>query len=174
MSYKIPKPKKEKPIFIKEPYGLPQDLTPTGTFKVEKEEKKDPKKLFLEEIKKKDTITEKEISLIKRRLNDGTYKSDEVYEMIGEDGKALTSEQQEKGKAWLMDKWKSSTGKERENNPFGYREQEILDKFKGIRLKEFYDAGNYGFHNYTPYYEVEGNETSFEYVVKGGEVSILG
>jgi len=34
MSYKV---KKEKLVYIKEPYGLPQDLTPTGTFKVKDE-----------------------------------------------------------------------------------------------------------------------------------------
>ena len=60
--------------------------------------KKDSKKLFLEDIKNKDTISEQEVLLIKRRLNDGTYTSQEVYDVLGEDGKKLTPEQNKKGK----------------------------------------------------------------------------
>lgn len=83
-------------------------------------------------------------------------------------------EQQEKGKRWLMDKWKSPTGKVRENNPFGYREEQILEKFEEIKLKDFYDDGNKYFKNYVPLYEVSGNDTTMEYYVKGGQPSIVG
>lgn len=166
MTYKIKNPDEEitgtrKDVFIeKNPYLL--------------NKKQDKKKLFLEDLKNKDTITEQELLLIKRRLNDGTYTSHEVYEAIGEDGKALTPEQTEKGFVWLKNKGWGKTGKERENSPFRYREEEILNKFSGIRIKEFYDSGRGDFHNYIPLYEVEGNNTSFEYYVQGGEISIVG
>lgn len=163
MAYKIKKEKEKKNLDeLKE------------SFEVPKEQKKDKKQLFLEDVKNKDTITESEVLLLKRRLNDGTYTSKDVYEALGEDGKQLTPEQTEKGKSWLMNKWKSPSGVERKNNPFGYREQEILEKFEGIKIKDFYDVGNYGNHYYEPYYEVEGNNTSFEYYNKAGEPTILG
>lgn len=127
-----------------------------------------------EELKEKDTLTEQEINLVKRRLNDGTYTISEVNEMLGGDGKKLTTEQQEKGRKWLMDKWKSPTGKERKDNPFGYREQEVLEKFEGIRLYSFYDAGRGDFHNYIPYYSVDGDDSAFEYYADYKGVHILG
>jgi hypothetical protein len=133
------------------------------------------KKLFLQEIKDKGEITEKELLLVKRRLNDGTYDSKEVYDtLIGDDGLKLTQEQQDKGKTWLYNKGFTSKGETRENSPFGYREEEIMKNYSGIRLKDFYDAGHVGFKNYVPLYEVEGNDTSFEYYVTGGEISIVG
>ena len=157
-----------------QPHSVSHATTYEGYSIENKEKKKDSKKLFLEEVKDKDTISEKEVLLIKRRLNDGTYNSEEVYESLGEDGKKLTPEQQEKGKSWLMNKWKSPTGKERTNSPFGTREEEILSNVREIRIKEFHDAGSYGFKNYTPYYEVRSNDGDyFRYIVKGGEVSIL-
>lgn len=173
MTYKI---KKEKPIYIKEPYGLPQDLTPTGTFKVEKKIKKDKKKLFLEEIKKKDTITEQEILLIKRRLNDGTYSIADINEITN---KKLTSEQTKKGLAWLKNKGWGKTGKERSTTPYGYREENVIKSFEKIELIDFNDNVNYtqaqmGIHNYQPVYAVIGKEGRFEYYTELGEPKIIG
>lgn len=41
----------------------------------------------------------------------------------------LTPEQNEKGYKWLMNQWKTPTGKIRKNNPFRQREQSILRHF---------------------------------------------
>ena len=133
--------------------------------------KKDSKKVFLEKIKNKGEITEQEILLIKRRLNDGTYKYENIKPLF-EDGEGLklTQEQQDKGKAWLLDKWKSPTGKVRENSPYGYREEKILSENHELRLKDFYDDARGDYHYYSPYYEIGG----MEYYVKGGEIQILG
>jgi hypothetical protein len=133
--------------------------------------KKDSKKVFLEEIKNKGEITEQELLLIKRRLNDGTYKYSDVKPLF-EDGEGLklTPEQSAKGKAWLLDKWKTPTGKVRENSPFGYREEKILEEEHEMYLKDFYDDARGDYHNYYPYYEIGG----MEYYVKGGEIQILG
>ena len=93
------------------------------------------------------------------------------------DGYELTAEQTKKGLDWLMDKWKSPTGVERKNNPFSEREYALLEKFKEIRLIDFYDSGNAYFKAYLPVYEVIGNDDSFEYHVdfsKAGKIAIIG
>jgi hypothetical protein len=146
------------------------------SFAVKEEKEKAKKNLFLQEIKDRGEITEKELLLVKRRINDGTYTSKEAYDMlIGDnDGIKLTSDQQQKGYKWLYNKGFTSKGETRENSPFGYREEEILKNYSGIRLKDFYDAGHQDFKNVTPLYEVEGNDTSFEYYYHNGEVSIVG
>jgi hypothetical protein len=86
----------------------------------------------------------------------------------------LSEEQVQKGKDWLMDQWKSPKGAERKNNPFGYREQDILDNFSTITFNGYYDAGNRYHSSYLPLYLVSGNETTFEYYVSGGQIKIIG
>lgn len=59
-----------------------------------------------------------------------------------------------------MNLYKTPTGKERKNNPFGYREMNILDNYKGERFQfvGFYDAGNGWFRNFLPIYQLNGME----------------
>lgn len=142
-----------------------------GIAKIENK-KQEQKKLFLEDIKKRGTITEKEILLVKRRLNEGTYKDADVTDLYGLN---LTIEQNTKGFNWLFDKWKSAkTGKERKDNPYGYREEEALRTFKKLKFNGFTNISTYGeFKNYVPLYRVEG-DTNFEYYVQGGKISITG
>jgi hypothetical protein len=125
---------------------------------------------------KKDTWTEQELNLAKRRLNDKKVSQNQLFEKEnGEwENKKLTTEQQQKGKAWLMDKWKSPTGIERKDNPFGQREQAVLENFESIELKGFYDAGNANHSWYVPLYEVNGDNTSFEYYYAGDKINIVG
>jgi hypothetical protein len=110
MTYEY-KPTKTSETAIGKIYQMRMEGRKDPAFLLNKEVKKDKNKLFLEDIKNKDTITEKEVLLIKRRLNDKTYNIQEVNDALGDEGKALTPEQNEKGKAWLMNKWKSPTGK---------------------------------------------------------------
>jgi hypothetical protein len=149
-------------------YNVPKE----NLFKVESKKQKE-KKLFLMNIQEKGEITEQELLLIKRRLNDGTYKYEDVqplFELNDGQGLRLTPEQSAKGKAWLFDKWKTPTGKVRENSPFGYREEELLEGEHEFYLKDFYDDGNVYHKHYEPYYDYGG----MEYYVKGGEIQILG
>lgn len=118
------------------------------------------------------SLTERDVNLLKRRLNDGSLKITQVH--FPEDGFRLTKDQNDKGYRWLMNLWKSPTGRERSNSPYGYRETDILEKFEEIRLIDFYDAGNYIFHFYVPFYEVIGNNNGFQYAVYGGKINILG
>lgn len=123
------------------------------------------------------TLTESEIQLVKTRMNSNKVKmSDYTFRDGGYD---LTPSQVEKGRKYLLDLWKTPSGQERKNNPFGYREQRALETFETIRLIDWYPAENYymvqaGIHNYQPYYEVVGKEQDFQYTVVGGEVQILG
>lgn len=92
------------------------------------------------------------------------------------DGLSLSTEQVNKGLTWLNNLWMSPTGKERKNNPFGYREQAVLeDKTATISMYGYYDAGN-AYHSWNvPIYLVSSKtQGTFEYIVKGGEISIIG
>lgn len=121
-----------------------------------------------------DVITEREINLLNRRLNaEGRDTLDYNLRKNNYD-LALTDEQERKALAWLNNQWKTSTGKERKNNPFGYREEQILDNATDVTFVEFYNAGNAYIDYFLPMYRVYSNDGSFEYYVQGGKISIVG
>ena len=88
--------------------------------------------------------------------------------------------QTKKGYDWLMNKWKTPRGVERKNNPFGLREQEILDDFGHFELKEYINNVNAyqsqaGINNYQPVWEVVSKGgSSFEYYMEMGLPKIIG
>ena len=127
-------------------------------------------------IMETNTITEKEINLIKMRMNNDKVDeaTQEVIDYIWENSPQLTPDQNKKGIDYLRNLWKSPTGKERTNNPFGYREQDTLETFEYFELRGFYDAGNRYRKFYVPLYTCVGKDSSFEYAFYGGEVNILG
>jgi hypothetical protein len=128
-------------------------------------------------IRKTNTITEREVALIMRRLNSGKddKETKDIVDYIWDNKPSLTSEQNKKGFDFLYDLWKSPSGKERKNNPFGYREQEVLENFEGFDLSGFYNASRYGQRPYyIPQYIANGKDGSFEYYYSNGEVSIIG
>ena len=132
-------------------------------------------------------ITEKQINLIGRRLNAGSpiQKSESerpdlgiLHEYAIEEGLKIEQAQTEKGLAWLMNLWKTPAGKERKNNPYGYREQDVLEHFDHFEYCGHYDRGN-AYHSwYAPLYRVVAKDGesfgSFEYFVQGGEIQIVG
>lgn len=86
----------------------------------------------------------------------------------------LSDKQNKKGIVFLLNQWKTPNGKDRKNNPFGYREQKILENFSHFTLSGFYDAGNSYVTFYIPIYSCwskDGN--GFEYYYNG-EVNIIG
>lgn len=85
----------------------------------------------------------------------------------------VTEEQSAKGYKWLMNLYKTPTGKERKNNPFGYREMNILDNYKGERFQfvGFYNNGNRWRDYYIPIYSLCGMEY---YVNSEGSIQIVG
>ena len=129
-----------------------------------------------ENMMKTNTISEKEINLIKLRMNNDKVDeaTQEAIDYIWDEMPELTPDQDKKGIDYLRNLWKSPTGKERTNNPFGYREQEALENFSHFALRGFYDAGNRYNKFYVPLYVCFGKDTSFEYYVYGGSISIVG
>jgi hypothetical protein len=121
------------------------------------------------------TITESELIALKSFINSNkdAFKVLDAAIWAKEEGLTLTPEQNSKGYDFLMDCWRSPSGKERKNNPFGYREEAILEKFTHFTLKGFYDAGNCYRSYYLPLYECHGNNNSFEYYYNG-KVNIIG
>lgn len=119
-------------------------------------------------IEKNGFITEKEINLLKRRANAGDKEAANFWPCV-----PVTYEQSLKAFNWLMNQYKTPRGVERKNNPFGYREMQIIDTWNcetdRATFQGFYDAGSYGFHNYVPCYEFGG----MEYYVCGG-IQIVG
>jgi hypothetical protein len=123
-------------------------------------------------------ITENQINLIKRRLNSGKDDSelDDLVEYIIDNSPKLSNEQNKKGYEFLMNLWKSPTGKERKNSPFGYREQSVLENFEYFELAGFYTI--YGIGS-IPVYNVIGKSSntsfsgSFKYYYDG-KVNIIG
>ena len=126
---------------------------------------------LLKEISKREIITEKEINLIKNRSN-RLQKDLFDYDI---DPIEVTSEQTEKGLKWLLNQYQTPKGQIRKNNPFGYREIEVLKSenpkayFNGL-----YNAGNHFRVFYVPIYEYVSDKGSFEYYVSGGEINIIG
>lgn len=125
---------------------------------------------LIKSIEEKGIITEREILLLKRRANNGDRDAANFYpdcDRVIE----VTDEQSEKSFKWLYNLYKTPTGKERKNNPFGYREMDILDNYKGERFTfvGFYDAGNRFYSYYIPIYEINGMEYYYN-----GEIHIVG
>lgn len=132
----------------------------------------------VKDIESRGYITENELNTIKHRLNHGKFDANQLDKLVAV-GK-ITPEQTQKGLDWLKDQWKTPFGVERKNNPFGYREEQIIENFDHFTFEGFYEMANYeavkmGIHNYVPLYEVHARDgSSFQYYVNGGEVSIVG
>lgn len=117
-----------------------------------------------------ETITFKEVKLLMRRKNAG---KDVDFSKFWDGEVRLTDPEQ--GISYLLDQWKTPNGKERKNNPFGYREQHVLENFSHFEFKGGYDMGNRHFDYHVPLWVVVAKDgSSFEYYMKGGEVNIVG
>jgi len=123
-------------------------------------------------------ITEKQIHLITRRLNNKKELKEvaKLYEKAEEEGVRVTDEQAKKGFDWLMNEYKTPRGTERKNNPFGYRESDTLDSgLDNFTFDGCYDAGNMNFSFYLPIYTFNGKDGGgFQYYVSGGKCNIIG
>lgn len=106
---------------------------------------------IFEEIKATGIISEKQISLLKRRSNAG-QKDIFDYDLLDSLPVRITPEQGEKGLAWLKRFIKKGV--------YGYRELEILETAKpeDFEFNGFYDAGNAYFHHYVPIFYLNGME----------------
>lgn len=109
------------------------------------------------EIKETGIITEKQISLLKRRSN-AAQKDVLDYDLLDSMPVRMTPEQGEKGLAWLKRFIKKGV--------YGYRELEILKTAKpeDFEFTGFYDAGNAWRHNFVPTYGLGNGEYYMQYV----------
>ena len=116
-------------------------------------------------------IMEQEIITTKSRMNRGDYSGLDLFD---NGPVAISDEQTAKGLAWLLNQWRGKSGRERKNNPFGYREQNALETFQRFELVDFIEGGNYYVSFYLPVYRVIGSGASFDYYVAGGVCQICG
>lgn len=123
----------------------------------------------------KGIISEQEIISMRSFMNSNKDAAREIFNVWNDNELAISQEQGQKGYDFLMDQWKSKTGRERKNNPFGYREQAILENFSHFTLKSLYDNSKYGQSAYyLPLYSCTAKDgNSFEYYYDG-EVHIIG
>jgi hypothetical protein len=134
---------------------------------------------IMDKIKSGDYITEREMKLITRRMNNDKLDPEmrEVIQYIWDNDVAIdpNGEWSKKGLKFLMNQWKSPTGKIRKNNPFGQRETDILENFDHFELAGFYDVSRYGgVSYYVPLYDVCDDEGwCFQYYYDG-KVNIVG
>lgn len=84
------------------------------------------------------TLLERDISNELRKYLNGLVKN---Y------SHKITSSQAQKGLSWLLNQWKTPTGKARKHNPFNDEQQAILQDFKC-----FYFVGTKRFNQFNSYY----------------------
>jgi hypothetical protein len=125
----------------------------------------------LKAIAEGNTITEQQINLLKNRMNRGEVID---IQFIWDGEIELTPEQNKKGIEFLLNLWRTPKGIERKNNPFGRREQRVLETFKTFYFHGFYDNSRYGQRAYyIPLYTCVGSDGCFEYYYNG-ECNIIG
>lgn len=121
------------------------------------------------------SITESQIISMRSHMNKDKEAARAIFSAWDAKELELSADQIQKGFEFLMNAWKTPKGIERKNNPFGYREQKILENFRDITLPSLYDNSKYG---QSPYYlplyycnSKDGN--GFEYYYDG-EIHIVG
>ena len=109
------------------------------------------------EIRETGVISEKQISLLKRRSNQN-QKDIFDHDLLDSMSICVTPEQGEKGLAWLKRFIKKGV--------YGYRELEIINNAKpeDFEFNGFYDAGNGWHHYYVPTYGLGNGEYYMQYV----------
>lgn len=101
-----------------------------------------------------------------------------IFDAIIREYPRITDAQAEKGYKWLMNLWKTPTGRERKNNPFNAFEQNVLRDFSHFSLVDFKEIYN-GYRSvYYPIYKVHAKHgASFVYYATpcqaGGQLEIL-
>lgn len=139
-------------------------------------------KQIIETVKANGTISEKNISLLKNRYVSDNEKLQEgasdTLEVISDFTVEVEQEQANKGFAWLWDQYQTPKGRERKNNPFGYREVEVLEEANKSGAKFTFDGFNFISRGWVglcvPIYSLFNDKGSFQYIVNGGKIDIIG
>ena len=130
---------------------------------------------LIENIKSNGKITEREIILIKNRLNKKKISIEDVSSLIDPPLK-LTKEQNDKGEKFLKKLAFKKNGEPTKNSPFANREEEAIKSFIEFEFIDFYDNSNglSSFKSYLPVYRVIGRNGQFEYYYDFNGVHIIG
>ena len=126
-------------------------------------------------IKEQGYATEKQILLLKSRMNRNKENASEINNLIADMLPIkLTNTQMVKAVSFLYGKNIKKNGEFKQNSSLGYRELHILNNAKEAYLSYFYPNGNGFYSYYTPVWSIDTNEEHFLYMVEGGETKVLG
>lgn len=124
----------------------------------------------------KEKWSEKDVNLALRRINSQKITPKEIFDnnknLNDGEGISLSKEQSEKGFKYLKNLHYTPKGKEKESSPYGYREIDIINNPREIKLVDFYsERGRY----YVPLYRaINKDGESMDYYVQNGKISIVG
>lgn len=119
-------------------------------------------------------ITENELISLNSFYNKSKENRDFINDiMYNEDHEelALTDDQNKKGIDFLNKLRFTPTGKERQNNPYGYREEEILNNFSHFTFCGFYPVGQFYYIRMYNCYSKDGDCFQYYY---NGKMNIVG
>ena len=127
---------------------------------------------LVETIKAQGFITEKQIMLLQKRLNNSRESANELYMMVANIMPIkLTAEQTAKGREWLLRKNLKNNGEFRKNATLSDYEISVLKNAKEAYLSDFYNLGD-RIANNVPIYRYENENESFEYFVQCGDAQL--
>ena len=128
---------------------------------------------LVNEIKAQGYATEKQILLLKSRMNRNKENASEINELTANIMPIrLTAEQAEKGREWLLRKNLKNNGEFRKNTTLSEIETSVLKTAKEAYLSDFYDLGDGRFSNNVPIYRYENENDYFEYYVQFGNAQL--
>ena len=128
---------------------------------------------LVNEIKAQGYATEKQILLLKSRMNRNKENASEINELTANIMPIrLTAEQAEKGREWLLRKNLKNNGEFRKNTTLSEIETSVLKTAKEAYLSDFYDLGDGRFSNNVPIYRYENENDYFEYYVQFGDAQL--
>ena len=128
---------------------------------------------LVNEIKAQGYATEKQILLLKSRMNRNKENASEINELTANIMPIrLTAEQAEKGREWLLRKNLKNNGEFRKNATLSEIETSVLKNAKEAYLSDFYNLGDGRFSNNVPIYRYENENDYFEYYVQFGDAQL--
>ena len=129
---------------------------------------------LVETIKEQGFITEKQIMLLKKRLNNSRESAHEMFNLLDSVMPIkLTAEQTAKGREWLLRKNLKNNGQFRKNATLSENNISVLKNAKTeAYLSNFYDLGNRYIINNVPIYRYKNANDCFEYYVQFGDVQL--
>jgi len=129
---------------------------------------------LVETIKEQGFATEKQILLLKSRMNRNKENASEINELTANIMPIrLTAEQAEKGREWLLRKNLKNNGEFRKNATLSENEISVLkDTQTAAYLSDFCDLGNGYITNNVPIYRYTNENDAFDYYVQGGDAQL--